>query len=90
MDELLGNYHYIACDPFHEGTPPKETVKYLSSIGKTINDLYYSFDKDSVWVMQAWTMRKDIVCAVPKERLLLLDLDSDRATKKNDYLWGYE
>ena len=90
LDELLGNYHYIACDPFHEGTPPKNTEKYLSGVGKAINDLYFTFDKNSVWVMQAWTMRKEIVCAVPKERLLLLDLDSDRATKKNDYLWGYE
>ena len=90
MDKLLGNHHYIACDPFHEGTPPLETKEYLSGVGKAINNLYASFDKDSVWVMQAWTMRKDIVCAVPKERLLLLDLDSDRATKDNDYLWGYE
>lgn len=89
MDELLGNHHFIACDPFHEGTPPKENKQYLSSVGKVINDLYYEFDNSSVWVMQAWTMRKEIVCAVPKDRLLLLDLDSDRATQKNDYLWGY-
>ena len=89
MEKLFGNYHYIACDPFHEGIPPKLTKKYLSGVGKTINDLYFDFDKDSVWVMQAWTMREDIVRAVPKDRLLLLDLDSDRATKKNGYLWGY-
>lgn len=90
LDELLGAHHFIACDPFHEGTPPKNSKKYLNAVGKRIDQLYREFDANSVWVMQAWTMRKDIVCAVPKNRLLLLDLDSDRATKDNDYLWGYD
>lgn len=90
MKELFGNYHYIACDPFHEGVPPKLTKKYLNAVGTTIDNLYYSFDKDSVWVMQAWTIHKNIVCAVPKDRLLLLDLDSDRANKMTKNLWGYD
>ena len=88
LERLFGNYHYIACDPFHEGTPPKKSKKYLNAVGKAINSLYESFDKNSVWVMQAWTMRKNIVLAVPKSRLLILDLNSEK-TAANNNMWGY-
>lgn len=88
LEKLMGNYHFIACDPFHEGTPPKKTMRYLKQVGRAINDLYESFDEKSVWVMQAWTMRKHIVKAVPKERLLVLDLNSEK-TLKNRKMWGY-
>ncbi|MGN0461634.1 MAG: alpha-N-acetylglucosaminidase, partial [Ruminococcus sp.] len=88
MDRLFGNHHFIACDPFHEGTPPKKTVKYLNEVGRAINNLYESFDRDSIWVMQAWTMREGIVRAVPKDRLLILDLNSEK-TPNTDNCWGY-
>lgn len=88
MKELFGNYHYLACDPFHEGTPPKNSKEYLSSVGRAINKMYEDFDKDSVWVMQGWTPQRDIVEAVPKERLLILDLDSDRTAK--EYKWVHD
>lgn len=85
MDELFGNHHYIACDPFHEGTPPKQTKSYLNAVGTAIDRMLYDFDKDSIWVMQGWTPQKDIVSAIPKDRLLILDLDSDRTAK--EYPW---
>ena len=88
MDRLFGNHHFIACDPFHEGTPPKKTTKYLNEVGRAINNLYEGFDKSSVWVMQAWTMREGIVRAVPKDRLLILDLNSEK-TPQNKNCWGY-
>lgn len=88
MDKLLGNHHFIACDPFHEGTPPKKGTPYLNAVGKAINRLYESFDKESVWVMQAWTMREGIVRAVPKDRLLILDLNSEK-TPATKNCWGY-
>lgn len=88
MDELFGNHHYIACDPFHEGTPPKQTKEYLNAVGTAIDRMLYDFDKDSVWVMQGWTPQKDIVMAIPKDRLLILDLDSDRTAK--EYPWVHE
>lgn len=88
MNELLGNHHFIACDPFHEGTPPKSSRAYLNDVGKAINRLYENFDSESVWVMQAWTMRKHIVKVVPKNRLLILDLNSEK-TPQNDNCWGY-
>lgn len=88
LKELMGCYHYIACDPFHEGTPPKKTKRYLNAVGKTISSLYTEFDSKSVWVMQAWTMRKYIVQAVDKDKLLILDLNSSK-TPANDNMWGY-
>ena len=88
MNELFGNHHFIACDPFHEGTPPKSSRAYLNDVGKAINRLYENFDSESVWVMQAWTMRKHIAKAVPKNRLLILDLNSEK-TPQNDNCWGY-
>lgn len=88
LSEIFGNYHFLACDPFHEGTPPKQTPKYLHDVGATIDRLYKEFDPQSVWVMQTWSMRKDIVKAVPKDRLLLLDLNS-RRTFEYENLWGY-
>lgn len=88
LDALLGNHHYLACDPFHEGTPPKKGFLYLRRVGRAIDTLYRNFDADSVWVMQAWSLRKHIVKAVPKERLLVLDINSER-TPKNRNMWGY-
>lgn len=88
LERIFGNYHYLACDPFHEGTPPKRWSWYLKAVGKTINHMYESFDSNSVWVIQTWSMRKHIVKAVPKERLLLLDINSEK-TLSNKNLWGY-
>lgn len=88
LDKLFGNYHFIACDPFHEGTPPKQSRCYLKEVGKSINKLYEDFDKKSVWVMQGWTPRKHIIRAVPKGRLLILDLNSERTPKLKNF-WGY-
>ena len=88
MKELFGNHHFIACDPFHEGTPPKSGKAYLHEVGRAIDRLYKNFDSESVWVMQAWTMREHIVKAVPKNRLLILDLNSEK-TPQNQNCWGY-
>lgn len=88
LDALFGNHHYIACDPFHEGTPPKVGKKYLNEVGRAINRLYAEFDPQSVWVMQAWSLRKHIVQAVPKDRLLILDLNSEK-TAQHENMWGY-
>lgn len=88
LESLMGNYHFIACDPFHESTPPKSSKEYLIQVGRVINSVYESFDSESVWVMQAWTMREHIVKAVPKNRILILDLNSEK-TPANKNIWGY-
>ena len=84
LRELMGFYGYIACDPFHEGTPPKKGKEYLHAVGKAISNLYTEFDKNSVWVMQSWSMRDDIVKAVDRDRLLILDINSQKTIGNNN------
>lgn len=88
LEQLMGNYHFLACDPFHEGAPPKPWFWYLKSVGKAIDRLYKNFDSKSIWVMQSWSINKHIATAVPKDRLLILDIDSQKSIKLKN-LWQY-
>lgn len=87
--ELFGAYHYYACDPFHENNPPVKTRDYLWRVGRAIDDMYKDFDPESVWVMQSWSLREQIVKAVPKERLLILDIDGSKHSETEEF-WGYD
>lgn len=89
QQKIFGTYGFYACDPFHEGTPPVDGSEYLNLVGKTISELYAAYDKDYTWVMQAWSIRKDIATSVPKEHLLILDLDVTFPVSHDGY-WGYE
>lgn len=86
--ELFGAYHYYACDPFHENEPPTDGGVYLANVGKTISKMYTDFDKDATWVMQAWSLREEIVKAVDKDKLLILDLDGSKSELHKGF-WGY-
>lgn len=86
--QLFGAYHYYAADPFHEGEPPEDGTEYLRNVGKTMSKMTEEFDKDGIWVMQSWSIRRDIACAVPKEKLLILDLAGGGEEKHNGF-WGY-
>lgn len=88
QEELFGSHGFYATDPFHEGEPPQDSAEYLNKVGNAIVDLFDTFDKDYTWVMQAWSIRKDIACAVPKEKLLILDLNGE-THKDKDNFWGY-
>lgn len=87
--ELFGAYHYYACDPFHENEPPVDGDKYLSDVGRTISEMYTDFDSEATWVMQGWSLREQIVKAVDKDRLLILDLDGSKSIKMDGF-WGYK
>ncbi|MDD6012438.1 MAG: alpha-N-acetylglucosaminidase [Oscillospiraceae bacterium] len=86
--ELLGAYHYYACDPFHENEPPVDGDDYLADVGRTISDMLTAFDSEAVWVMQGWSLREKIVKAVDKKRLLILDLDGSKSELYKGF-WGY-
>lgn len=86
--KIFGAYGYYAADPFHEGKPPVEGSAYLREVGKSISGLYKEFDENATWVMQAWSIREEIVTSVPKDSLLVLDLASNRRERNNNY-WGY-
>ncbi len=87
--QLFGAHHYYACDPFHENEPSIKTSNYLWKVGRAIDNMYKDFDKDSVWVMQSWSLREQIVKSVPKERLLILDIDGSKHSQTEEF-WGYD
>ena len=87
--QLFGAYHYYACDPFHENEPGVKRPDYLFKVGYAIDAMYKEFDKDSVWVMQSWSLREQIVKAVPKDRLLILDIDGTKHAETDNF-WGYD
>ena len=88
QDKLFGSYGVYAADPFHERKPPVETSEYLHAVGVTINKLFQQFDKGCIWAMQSWSLREDIVKAVPRENLLILDLAGKRVRRDQGF-WGY-
>ena len=85
---LLGANHYYACDPLYDSTFSTRSGEYFKTLGKAVSDLYQSFDSESIWVMQGDHVREKMVKAVPKDRLLILDLDGDGHKATNGY-WGY-
>jgi alpha-N-acetylglucosaminidase len=89
QQKLFGAYHYYAADPFHEGMPPQEGSEYLNKVGFAIRQLMQENDSLSTWVMQAWSIRKEIATVIPKEKLLILDLNGSTAAKKEKF-WGYD
>ena len=89
QSQLFGSYHYYACDPFHENKPPIRAKDYLYKVGRAIDTMYKEFDPDSVWVMQSWSLREQIVKAVPKDRLLILDIDGSKHEATEGF-WGYD
>jgi alpha-N-acetylglucosaminidase len=86
--KLFGSHGYYAADPFHEGEPPQKDVAYLNGVGKAIMNLFNDFDAKSTWVIQAWSIRKEIIEVVPKNKLLILDLASGKYRQTENF-WGY-
>ncbi len=86
--ELFGAHGLYACDPFHENEPPVDGDEYLHDVGKTISKMYTDFDENSTWIMQGWSLREEIVKAVDKERLIILDLDASKSEKLGGFM-GY-
>ncbi len=90
---LFGLNGYYAADPFHESAPPSDIAaadlpKYLDLVGRNIHALFKSIDPHSTWVMQSWSIREEIVGAVPKGRLLVADLAGEK-WKQTQGFWGH-
>ena len=89
QEHLFGTSHIYATDPFHEGAPPVKGAKYLKDVGKKVYQMMINADSQAIWAMQTWSIRKDIACTVPKDRLLILDLAGMKMKKLQNF-WGYE
>lgn len=85
----MGAYGYYACDPFHENSPPVKGNKYLNATGKAISEMYSEFDENAIWVIQGWTLNYELVKYVDVDKLLVLDLNSER-TLNNKKLKKYK
>lgn len=86
--KLFGAHGVYAADPFHESAPPVDTPEYLKAVGESIHKLFKDFDPSAIWAMQTWSLRETIVKAIPKNDLLLLDLDGHKSSEENS-CWGY-
>ena len=86
QEKLFGTDHIYAADPFHEGQPPVKGEKYLNDVGRTIYETIHSVDTMATIAMQTWSLREGIVKAIPKNKILLLDLSGNR-WKKSQF-WG--
>ncbi len=85
--ELFGTDHFYAADPFHEGHPPSNAPSYLPAVGKKIFETMKAVDPKAMWVMQSWSLRKPIILAAPKERVIVFDLNGGRSFSKKPF-WG--
>lgn len=88
QDQLFGSHHFYACDPFHEGAPPKKWPGYLKKVARAIERVNRDFDPDGIWVMQSWSLRKGIVKAIDRSKLLILDIDGKKAVATRNF-WKY-
>ncbi|PTY02486.1 alpha-N-acetylglucosaminidase [Opitutaceae bacterium EW11] len=84
---LFGTDHLYACDPFHEGEPPKDTPDYLHDVGVRLFQVTQRFDPEAIIVMQGWTIREGIVRGIPADRLLALDLTGQK-WRETGAFWG--
>ena len=89
QDRLLGNGCFLSCDPFYENVPPEGKDRWLERMAEAIDGLYRAFSETSVWVMQSWSIYKEIVTAIPKGRLLVLDINGHRF-RDTDGFWGHD
>ena len=85
--ELFGTDHFYAADPFHEGHPPSNAPSYLPAVGKKIFNTMKAIDPKAMWVMQSWSLRKTIILAAPKNRVIVFDLNGRRSFGKEPF-WG--
>lgn len=81
---LFGEVHWYACDVFHESKPPSDDPAYLESVGKGMIKALKEADPKAKIAMQTWSLYEHIVKAIPKDDILLLDLDGRRKS-----YWGY-
>lgn len=85
---LIGSGHYYACNPPFRNQFSSKSERYLYNLGVAINRMLEDFDKDAVWVISGDFLNKSLIGAVPKEKLLILDISGDGHID-TDFYWGH-
>ena len=86
---LYGTNHYYTADTFNENLPPTNDPEFLGKISGKVYQSMASADPEATWVMQGWLFYherefwgdkeiKALLGAVPDDRMLILDLWSER------------
>lgn len=88
-----GTNHIYFSDPFNEMHPRLADAKYLATASQGIYGTMKSVDDDAVWLLQGWMFVqnqfwnddfiKAFLTAVPKGRMLVLDLQSENYPQYN-------
>jgi alpha-N-acetylglucosaminidase len=81
--DLFGNVNFFAGDPFHEGGR-KEDMDVIRG-GQVMHKAMIDYNPDVTWILQCWGRNplQEMLDALDKSRLLVLDLNADR---KNNWL----
>jgi len=82
----FGTDHLYSCDTFNEMRPSSSEPAYLAKAAQAVYQGMLGPDPQAVWVMQGWLFLdtefwgppqvEAVLTAVPRGRLLMLDLDS--------------
>lgn len=88
--KTYGTNHFYSADTFNENDPPTHDSTYISGMGRMVYEAMSAYDPDAIWVMQGWLFyssahfwheaeTKALLGGVPDDKMLILDLWSDRA-----------
>lgn len=86
---LYGTNHFYTADTFNENLPPTDDPDFLGKISGKVFHSMEAADPDAKWVMQGWLFYHErdfwgdeeiraLLGAVPDDRMLILDLWSER------------
>ena len=87
--EIYGTNHYYTADTFNENIPPTDDPEYLKGVSAKVYHAMSEVDPEAVWVMQGWMFHHErhfwhdpqiqaLLSAVPDDKMLILDLWSER------------
>ena len=87
--EIYGTNHYYTADTFNENVPPTDDPEYLKGVSAKVYQVMSDVDPEAVWVMQGWMFYHErdfwhdpqiqaLLSAVPDDKMLILDLWSER------------
>lgn len=87
--KLYGTNHFYTADTFNENRPPTNDSLFLSGISDKVYNSMCEVDPEAVWVMQGWLFYhhrefwgdheiKSLLSSVPDDKMLILDLWSER------------
>jgi len=87
--KTFGTDHLYSADTFNENAPPTNDSAFLSEVSKKVYQSMAVADPKAVWVMQGWLFHfsakfwqqpqiKALLNAVPDDKMILLDLWSER------------